>query len=73
MKTKQSFLLKRHFVTHVPVFYAGWSEEDFRNEYMKIATHNSTLTKSQREFVINIIKKYDTKGKNNKTLDGINK
>jgi hypothetical protein len=69
--TMPTFLLQRNLRTKTKKFYDGWTKEDFEKEYLKISINTSTLTKSQRQFIINSFK--NAKNKDNKTLDNINK
>ncbi|MCK9429576.1 MAG: hypothetical protein M0R17_06190 [Candidatus Omnitrophica bacterium] len=69
--TMPTFLLKRNLQTKTKKFYDGWTKEDFEKEYLKISMNISTLTKAQRQFIINSFK--NAKDKNNKTPDNINK
>lgn len=54
---KQIFDLRANMRTFTHKFYKGWTQQDFKNEYLKIQMHTSTLTKSQRETVIKYVKR----------------
>jgi len=54
---KQIFDLRSNMRTFTHKFYKGWTPQDFKDEYLKIVSHTSTLTKSQRETVIKYVKR----------------
>lgn len=58
---KQIFDLRSNMRTFTHKFYEGWTPRDFMDEYLKIASHTSTLTKSQRETVIKYVKHHADK------------
>ena len=61
---KPTFPLKSNLKTYTKKFCSGWTQEDFHNEYLKIVTHISTLTKSQRNYVLSKVKKNETDNTN---------
>jgi hypothetical protein len=58
---KQIFDLRSNMRTFTHKFYNGWTPQDFMDEYLKIVSHTSTLTKSQRETVIKYVKHHADK------------
>lgn len=58
---KQIFDLRRAMRTPTKKFFDGWTQQDFANEYLKIVSHTSTLTKSQRQKIINYVKRIKSK------------
>jgi len=58
---KQIFDLRRAMRTPTKKFFDGWTQQDFANEYLKIVSHTSTLTKSQRNTVIKYVKRNEDK------------
>lgn len=55
------FNLKPNLRSHTKPFFDEWTNQDFFDEFLKIQMKQSTLSKSQRQKIINYVKRIKSK------------